>query len=116
MRSRAGTPGAILGYPLDGAYRAQPARLGRTATISTQNAYGQGHVLRALTGLRGHVQPGNSGGPVVDGHGRVLATVFAALTEAPHPGGFAVPDSVVRRELAAAQAATSAVGTGHCGA
>lgn len=114
-RTRPGTAAAILGYPLDGAYRAQPARLGRTATTSTQNAYGQGHVLRALTGLRGDVQPGNSGGPVVDGHGRVLATVFAALTEAAHPGGVAVPNSVVRRELAVARAAAVPAGTGHCG-
>jgi hypothetical protein len=113
--SRSGTAAAILGYPLDGAYRAAPARLGRTASISTQDAYGQGHVLRVLTGLRGHVQPGNSGGPVVDGHGRVLATVFAALTDAAHPGGFAVPNSVVRRELAIARAATAPAGTGHCG-
>ena len=93
-----------------------PARLGRTATILTQNAYGQGHVLRALTGLRGHVQPGNSGGPVVDARGRVLATVFAAITGAAHPGGFAVPNSVVRRELAIrARRPPAPAGTGHCG-
>lgn len=115
-QSQAGTAAAILGYPLDGAYRAAPGRLGRTATTSTQNAYGQGHVLRALTGLRGHVQPGNSGGPIVDGRGRVLATVFAAITEAEHPGGFAVPNSVVRRDLARGRAALAASGTGHCGA
>jgi len=115
-QSRPGIAAAILGYPLDGSYRATPARLGRTATISTQNAYGQGHALRALTGLRGHVQPGNSGGPLVDARGRVLATVFAAITEADHPGGFAVPNSVVRRDLARARAASAASGTGHCGA
>lgn len=115
-QSRAGTAAAILGYPLDGAYRAAPGRLGPTATTSTQNAYGQGHVLRALTALRGQVQPGNSGGPIVDGRGRVLATVFAAITEADHPGGFGVPNSVVRRDLARARAASAASGTGHCGA
>ena len=115
-QSRPGIAAAILGYPLDGAYRAAPGRLGRTATTSTQNAYGQGHVLRELTGLRGRVQPGNSGGPIVDGRGRVLATVFAAITQADHPGGFAVPNSVVRRDLARARAASAASGTGHCGA
>ncbi|MEO8968579.1 MAG: MarP family serine protease [Solirubrobacteraceae bacterium] len=113
---RVGTAAAILGYPLDGAYRAAPGRLGRTATISTQDAYGQGHVLRVLTGLRGRVQPGNSGGPLVDGRGQVLATVFAAITEADHPGGFAVPNSVVRRDVARARAASAASRTGHCGA
>jgi hypothetical protein len=42
--------------------------------------------------------------------------VFAAITNAPpgHSGGFAVPDSVVRRELAKARATGHAVSAGHC--
>lgn len=111
----AGTAGAILGFPLDGPLRAEPGRLGATATIATQNAYGVGHVQRTLTALRGRVRPGNSGGPVVDARGRVLATVFAAVTESRHPGGFAVPNAIVRRELARARTASTVAGTGHCG-
>ena len=49
-------------------------------------------MLRTITALRGRVRPGNSGGPVVDTHGRVMATVFAALTGTSRPGGFAVPE------------------------
>lgn len=113
--ARAGAAGAILGFPLDGALRAEPGRLGRTSTISTQNAYGVGHVERALTALRGRVRPGNSGGPIVDAAGRVLATVFAAVTDGRHPGGFAVPNAIVRRELARARTAATPAGTGHCG-
>ena len=48
-----GTSAAILGYPLDGAFDAEPGRLGQTETVDTQNAYGQGHVLRTITALRG---------------------------------------------------------------
>ena len=77
---------AILGYPLDGAFNAQPARVGQTSTVSTEDAYGEGHVLRTITALRGHVRPGNSGGPLVDAQGRVVATVFAALTGTDAPG------------------------------
>lgn len=113
--ARVGTAAAILGYPLDGAYVAEPGRLGRTAMIQTQNAYGQGRVLRSLTALRGQVRPGNSGGPLVDGRGQVLATVFAAVTQAEHPGGFAIPNAVVARRLARARAASVPAGTGHCG-
>jgi S1-C subfamily serine protease len=108
-----GTPGAILGYPLDGPFDAEPGRVGQTETVNTENAYGVGHVERAITALRGRVRPGNSGGPIVDGHGRVMATVFAALTGAARPGGFAVPNSLVRARLA--QAHGPAVGTGRCG-
>ena len=109
-----GIASAILGYPLDGAFNAQPGRLGQTETVDTQNAYGQGHVLRTITALRGKVRPGNSGGPMVDGRGQVVATVFAALTGAPREGGFAVPNSLVRAALRHAEASDAAVSTGQC--
>ena len=75
-----GTAAAILGYPLDGAFDAEPGRIGQTSVVRTQNAYGEGPVLRSIASLRGRVRPGNSGGPMVDAHGQVVATVFAALT------------------------------------
>src|SRR6185437_81778 len=74
----AGASGAILGYPENGAFDAEPARIGHTQPVETQNAYGEGPVTRLLTPLRGLVRPGNSGGPVVDGRGHVLTTVFAS--------------------------------------
>ena len=113
---RPGTAAAILGYPLDGPFDRQPGRLGQTQLTSTENAYGQGPVLREISSLRGLVRPGNSGGPMIDRRGRVLATVFAAITNPPsgQPGGFAVPDSVVATELAKARAARRTVGSGPC--
>jgi S1-C subfamily serine protease len=113
--SHAGSAAAILGYPLDGPFNAQPARLGQTSTVVTENAYGEGHVLRSITALRGRVRPGNSGGPLVGPNGLVLATVFAALTGTSRPGGFAVPNAVVQSQLAKALAHDRIVGTGHCG-
>ncbi len=109
-----GSAAAILGYPLDGAFDAEPGRLGQTETVDTQDAYGQGHVLRTITALRGKVRPGNSGGPMVDGRGRVVATVFAALTGTPRAGGFAVPNTLVRAALRRAEARSQPVSTGHC--
>lgn len=107
---RSGTPAAILGFPLDGPYRVRPARLGRTSTVLTQDAYGRGPVRRTIVGLRGLVQSGNSGGPVVDGRGRVVATVFAATTSGPR-GGYGVPNARVSDVLAGAR---EAVDTGPC--
>jgi uncharacterized membrane protein required for colicin V production len=97
-----GTPGAILGFPHDGPFSAVPSRLGATRAVLTEDAYGRGPVQRLLTPLRGRVRSGNSGGPVVDGGGRVLATVFAATTSGTR-GGFGVPNAVVRRAVAAAR-------------
>lgn len=112
---RAGTPAAILGYPLDGGFVAEPGRIGQTETVSTEDAYGNGPVLRSITALRGRVRPGNSGGPMVDAAGDVVATVFAAITGASSgQGGFAVPNALVRKQLAAAASRTGPVSTGPC--
>lgn len=111
---RPGTGAAILGYPLDGGYDAQPGRIGQASVVSTENAYGQGPVLRSIVAVRGRVRPGNSGGPMVDAGGRVVATVFAALTGATRPGGFAVPDALVREQIHRAIGRTAAVGAGRC--
>lgn len=110
-----GESGAILGYPLDGPFRREAGRLGQTQYTATEDAYGD-PALRDISSLRGLVRPGNSGGPLVDATGQVLATVFAQVTDAPkgEPGGFAVPDSVVASELARGARATAGVSTQSC--
>jgi S1-C subfamily serine protease len=112
----AGTSVAILGYPEDGPFDAQPGRIGPTQAIRTDGAYGDGPVVRSITSLRGLVRPGNSGGPLVDASGRVLATVFASITGGAGHGGFAVPDPIVRSELAAAEAAHQPIVSNRCAA
>jgi hypothetical protein len=106
-----GTSAAILGYPLNGPFDVRPARLGQTSEVRTQDAYGRGPVLRPITSFRGLVRSGNSGGPVVDGSGRVVTTVFAATVNDGGRHGFGVPDSVVG---AALQRASQPVDTGPC--
>jgi hypothetical protein len=109
--ARPGTNGAVLGFPENGPYDVEPARLGRTSTVLSQDAYGRGPISRRITALRGLVRSGNSGGPMVDGHGRVLATVFAAARESGSGSGFGVPDPIVRDGLSRAR---SPVDTGPC--
>jgi S1-C subfamily serine protease len=108
---KAGTSAAILGFPLNGPYDVRPGRLGQTREVVTQDAYGRGPVRRRIASLRGVVRSGNSGGPMVDGAGRVVATIFAATTSGPR-GGYAVPNELVRRALAGAD---RPVDTGACG-
>jgi S1-C subfamily serine protease len=114
-----GTGGAILGYPENGPFDVQPGRIGRTQTVLTDNAYGQGPVSRLLTPLRGLVRPGNSGGPMVDASGQVLTTVFAATVGGRPRGGYGVANVTVAAALRQAEAraqAGSGVGTGPCAA
>ena len=106
-----GAGAAILGFPENGPYDVRPARLGQTETVVTQDAYGRGPVRREITALRGRVRSGNSGGPVVDGAGRVVTTIFAASVSDGGRSGFGVPDSVVE---AALDRAAGPVDTGPC--
>ena len=110
-QASSGTSGAILGFPHDGPYDVEPARLGSTTSVLTQDAYGRGPVRRTITSFRGLVRSGNSGGPVVDSDGRVMATVFAASVGTGRHTGFGVPDSVVRGALGSAHGTVS---TGAC--
>ena len=110
VNADSGTTAAVLGFPQNGPYTVAPARLGSTSTVITQDAYGRGPVERPITSIRGLVRPGNSGGPVVDRSGRVLATIFAAATRRRRTG-YGVPDTLVRDAL---QKARGAVDTGPC--
>jgi S1-C subfamily serine protease len=111
-----GQAAAVLGFPRNGPYDVRGARLGTTREVLSEDAYGDGPVTRAITTFRATVRPGNSGGPVVDADGRVLATVFAtARSGSPHTG-YGVPDDVVAPLLQEAVGQTGTVSTGPCAA
>jgi uncharacterized membrane protein required for colicin V production len=101
---------AILGYPLDEGLMATPGRIGRTATVLTQDALGRGPVARTITAVAGRVEHGDSGGPAVDSAGRVESMIFAARVGS--ASGYGVPPSIVRGDLA--RAGTRPVSTGSC--
>jgi S1-C subfamily serine protease len=107
---QSGTPGAVLGYPENGPFTITPARVGVTGPVLTQDSYGNGPITRQVTALRGDVRSGNSGGPLVDSSGSVMGTVFAATTQG-KPGGYAVPNAIVRSALSDS---SGAVTTGAC--
>ena len=106
---RPGAAIAIVGYPLNGPLEASAGRIGATETVLAEDAYGKGPTRRVVTSLGGTIQHGNSGGPAVDASGAVQATVFAA--RAVGSGGYGVPASVVRRDVASA---SGPVSTGPC--
>ncbi|MDP1849065.1 MAG: trypsin-like peptidase domain-containing protein [Solirubrobacteraceae bacterium] len=99
---RAGTAGASLGFPL-GRWAIRRARLGPTtdrivARLGGRPSPGVSDLItgRLVTTIRGRLQPGNSGGPVVDGQGRVLTTAFAGGAVSSSLG---VPNRFVRAGL-----------------
>ena len=108
-RSSAPSPAPCSASRSTGPTRIVPARVGATASVLANNAYGTRRMRREVTSFRADVQPGNSGGPIVDVAGRVSGTVFSKLVGS--AGGYAVPNAIVRDALAGAR---EPVGTGRC--
>ena len=100
---------ALVGYPLNGPLDSEPGRVGTTASVLTDDAYGHGPVQRTITSIGGTIRHGNSGGPAIDTAGRVELTVFAARVGS--DGGYGVPSEVVRNVLASVKGPVS---TGDC--
>jgi S1-C subfamily serine protease len=108
--ARPGTSAAILGFPENGPFESRPGRLGESQRVNTEDSYGRGPLERRVTAVRGRVRSGNSGGPVVDGSGEVVTTIFAASASGTR-SGYGVPASITRDAL---RRAGERVDTGPC--
>jgi S1-C subfamily serine protease len=108
---REGAPVAVVGYPGNGPLDSTPARIGKTASVLTDDAYGKGPVTRTITSVGGLIRHGDSGAPAIDAKGEVESTIFAARVGSGNPSGYGVPASVVRKLLASARAPVS---SGDC--
>ncbi|MFI6759276.1 MarP family serine protease [Micromonospora sp. NPDC050417] len=103
----------VLGFPLDGPYNAQAARVRDVTKITGPNIYDSGDVTREIYTIRSLVQSGNSGGPLVAPNGQVLGVIFAAAADDPNTG-FAVTAEEARPVATAGTERTRATGTGAC--
>jgi S1-C subfamily serine protease len=106
-------PGVILGYPNDGPFDAQPARIRAEQRLQSPDIYGRGTVTREVFSLRGLVRPGNSGGPLVSPAGEVLGVIFAASVSDKQTG-YALTADQVSDAAARGLQATGRVSSGNC--
>jgi S1-C subfamily serine protease len=103
----------VLGFPQDGPFDAQPAKIRSQQRLRSPDIYGSNVVTREVYSLRSLIRPGNSGGPVVSLDGRVLGVIFAASVTDTDTGYALTADQVAE---AAAQGLThdGDVDTGAC--
>lgn len=107
----AGAAVALLGFPGNGPYRVRGGRLGPERRVFTRSDPRGAVVARVIRRFESVVRPGNSGGPLVNRDGRVVATAFAAADERGSRQAYAVPNGPVRSALADIG---GAVDTGSC--
>jgi S1-C subfamily serine protease len=103
----------ILGYPNDGPFDAQPARIRAEQRLRSPDIYGRGTVTREVFSLRGLVRPGNSGGPLVSRSGQVLGVIFAASVSDKQTG-YALTADQVGQAASRGLTATGRVSSGNC--
>ena len=108
-----GTAAAVPGFPLDGPYTVVPARVRQALDARGRDIYGEDPVVREIYSLYTRVQPGNSGGPLLDASGRVAGVVFAKSLE-DNNTGYALTLDEAMPVLDAARSAHREVDTGAC--
>jgi S1-C subfamily serine protease len=110
-----GDGAVVAGFPLDGPYRLDPARVRTVLSARGSDIYGAPGTVREVYSLYARVEPGNSGGPLLSRDGRVVGIVFAKSLDDVSTG-YALTLREAAPVLDEARAATAPVGTGGCAA
>jgi S1-C subfamily serine protease len=105
----------VAGFPLDGPYRLDSARVRDVITARGEDIYGSKPSVREVYSLYARVQPGNSGGPLLDPRGRVVGVVFAKSLD-DDSTGYALTMDEASPVLEAGLSADRRVSTGACAA
>jgi S1-C subfamily serine protease len=108
-----GDDAVVVGYPQDGPFRPDSARVRGRIDARGSDIYGEDEVVREVYALRGRVRPGNSGGPLLTLSGEVAGVVFAAAADQPEVG-YALTAREVSEEAALGRTAERRVSAGRC--
>jgi S1-C subfamily serine protease len=108
-----GASAIVLGYPQDGPYNAQSARVRDVSRITGPDIYDSGDVTREIYTIKSLVRSGNSGGPLIDPNGGVLGVIFAAAADDKNVG-FALTADEAASVAETGLTSTRGVKTGEC--
>jgi len=112
-RASNGSDAVVAGYPLDHSLTAMPARIGQVLPVKSPDIYSSGQVDTQVYQIRGVVEPGNSGGPMLSPAGTVDGVVLGVKVGVPDTG-FVLTASEVQADANAGANATVPVSTQGC--
>lgn len=108
-----GADGVIDGYPYGGPFTTGGAQVLAHSTESVENIYGTGRSNRDLYTVAADIEPGNSGGPLLETNGSIAGIVFAkSSTDAQL--GYAMTDAVLAPVVQQASALSAPTSSGAC--
>jgi len=108
-----GTQAAVLGYPENGPFNAEPAGILEPTVATGLDIYDNAHTTRTVYEIESLVRPGNSGGPLVEPGGEVVGVVFSR--EAGNPDlGFALASPAVLSRVVDAERDPAPTSTQSC--
>ena len=112
-QAESGDGALVLGYPQDGPFDVQAARVRSTINATGEDIYHRRTVTREIYSLRSKVRQGNSGGPLIDPDGQVIGVIFAAAAD-DEQVGYALTADEVADEAQEGARATQRVSTQGC--
>jgi S1-C subfamily serine protease len=110
-----GDEAVVAGFPLDGPYRLDSARVREVITARGEDIYGNRPSVRRVYSLFATVQPGNSGGPLLSASGEVVGVIFAKSLD-DDSTGYALTLEESEPVLAKGRTASAPVAVGACAA
>jgi len=108
-----GTKAVVDGYPYGGPFTSGGAQVLANSDESVENIYNTKRTIRELYTLAADIEPGNSGGPLLAGDGRIAGIVFAKSADDPNLG-YAMTDTLLAPVVQRAPTLNSAVSSGTC--
>ncbi|WP_033218499.1 MarP family serine protease [Kitasatospora phosalacinea] len=111
--ARSNDSAIVAGFPENGSFNVQPARVRGRIQANGPDIYHRGQVVRDVYSVRSLVRQGNSGGPLLTPDGQVYGVVFAKSLDSSDTG-YVLTAAEVREDVAQGAAATGKVSTEGC--
>ncbi|MGD1224733.1 MULTISPECIES: MarP family serine protease [Streptomyces] len=108
-----GSNAIVAGFPQNGAYNVQPARVRGRITANGPDIYHRKTVRRDVYSLYATVRQGNSGGPLLTPEGKVYGVVFAKSLDDANTG-YALTADEVAEDVAKGRTANQQVDSDSC--